>query len=144
MTPCIVTGEVVHGKNLGKTVGMPTANLGVDGATLGIPCGVYASLITVKGETYIGLTNLGSRPTVDNHPGIIVETYILDFDQDIYGEIVTLEIRYFIRDIRKFHSLEAVKNQVQKDIDKAREYFTFSRRPSIAAASGHSPERACP
>jgi riboflavin kinase/FMN adenylyltransferase len=117
MTPYTITGEIVHGKHLGRTVGMPTANIKTDASLLTIPLGVYASTITVRGETYVGLTNIGTRPTVDNDAAVIVETHILDFDADIYGEIVTLEVRHFIRAIRKFDSLDEVKEQVLRDIE---------------------------
>jgi riboflavin kinase/FMN adenylyltransferase len=128
MMPCIITGEIVHGKHLGRTVGMPTANLKMDASTLTIPLGVYASHITVRGVTYIGLTNIGTRPTVDDDASVTVETHILDFDADIYGEIVSLEVRHFIRAIRKFDSLEAVKQQVQRDIVDAKRYFSAIQR----------------
>jgi riboflavin kinase/FMN adenylyltransferase len=121
-----ITGEIIHGKHLGRTVGMPTANIKTDVAALTIPLGVYASHITVRGETYVGLTNIGTRPTVDNDTAVSVETHILDFDADIYGETVTLEVRHFIRAIRKFDSLEEVKQQVQRDIVDARRYFAAS------------------
>jgi riboflavin kinase/FMN adenylyltransferase len=123
--PCVVTDEVVHGLHLGSAVGMPTANLGVDGRTLGIEPGVYASRITVRGEPYIGVTSVGTRPTVDDDPAIKIETHILDFDDDIYGETVTLEILSFLRGIVKFPSLEAVKREVDKDCAKARTLITL-------------------
>ncbi|GHU68143.1 hypothetical protein FACS189447_10610 [Spirochaetia bacterium] len=122
MMPYIIKGEIVHGKHLGRTVGMPTANIKADASQLTIPLGVYASTITVRGKVYVGLTNIGTRPTIDNDAAVIIETHILDFDADIYGEIVTLEARHFIRAIRKFDSLEEVKNQVQRDIVDARQF----------------------
>jgi uncharacterized protein YdhG (YjbR/CyaY superfamily) len=109
-------GEVVHGKMLGRTVGMPTANMGVHPDEIKIEAGVYASRITVGGLCYRGVTNIGTRPTVDSQPTVTVETHILNFDEDIYGEIVVLEILRFIRSIQKFASLEEVKQQVQQDI----------------------------
>jgi riboflavin kinase/FMN adenylyltransferase len=118
-----MTGEIIHGKGLGKTVGMPTANLGIDPKNITIPLGVYASKITIDGQTFFGLTNIGPRPSVDNMPVVTVETLILDFDRDIYGKIVTLEIHRFIRPIEKFSGLQAVKDQVEKDKMVVREYF---------------------
>ena len=113
---CMISGVVVHGKALGRTVGMPTCNLAIPEGTKLPKEGVYATRVMWKDQVYRGVTNIGKRPTVDNETNITVETYILDFDQDIYGEEITLELCIFIRDVQKFASLQAVQEQVQKDI----------------------------
>jgi FAD synthase len=102
---------------------MPTANLEMRQHEITVPPGVYASRITVKGALHLSLTNIGTRPTVDDLPHLTVETHILDFDQDIYGEEVTLEIYRFLRCVQKFSVLDQVKEQVQRDILETRRYF---------------------
>lgn len=120
MFPVFLAGEVVHGKALGRTVGMPTANIEVAGKSLLPECGVYATRIKVGEETYLAVTNIGLRPTVDNEQQVTVEAHILDFDQDIYGQVVGLEVHKFLRPIQKFGSLEEVQQQVKKDIEEAK------------------------
>lgn len=113
----IMEGEVVHGKALGRTVGMPTINLKVEKGELP-PRGVYASVMTIQGRTYQGLTNVGLRPSVDEEEVETVETYLLDFSDEVYGEHVRLQLCSYIRPIRKFDGIEAVKKQVEEDIKK--------------------------
>lgn len=119
----VLTGKIVHGKGLGRTVGMPTANLKVCGEVVLPESGVYATRIKVNGQVYHSVTNVGKRPSVDTQDEITIETYILDFDEDIYGEDVVLEFHKFLRPIHKFENLEAVQRQVQKDIVEARNYL---------------------
>lgn len=120
--PLVLTGRIVHGKALGRTVGMPTANLCIENGELP-EAGVYATRIKIGGEIYNSVTNIGKRPTVDQDQHITVETFILDFNEDIYGETVALEVCKFLRPVQKFHNLEEVHEQVQKDVLKAEMYF---------------------
>ena len=122
MKPYILKGTIVHGKGLGRTVGMPTANLCVDGQELP-EAGVYATKIRIGGAAYESVTNIGNRPTIDTDPTVTVETFILDFKGDIYGEVAELEVLKFLRPIRKYDSLEEVWEQVEKDIEEAKECF---------------------
>ncbi|MBO8436605.1 MAG: riboflavin kinase [Spirochaetes bacterium] len=115
----VLTGKVIHGKGLGRTVGMPTANLQPARGSEIPPQGVYASLVHIKDGVYIGVTNIGERPTVDNDSRFTIETNINSFDKDIYGETMTLTILYFLRPIKKMKSLKEVKEQVDKDMAKA-------------------------
>lgn len=121
----VVTGTVVHGKGLGRTVGMPTANLDVEQKHLPKP-GVYATRLVCKNRVLDSVTNIGTRPSVDNDHRITVETFILDFDEDIYGEHVALEIYKFLRPVMKFCNLKEVQEQVEKDVISARIYFAES------------------
>lgn len=119
----ILSGRIVHGKGLGRTVGMPTANLEtLEGQILPSP-GVYASRMVIGDRVYDSVTNIGSRPTVDSGEDTTIETYIIDFAGDIYGKEVTLLIHQFLRQIQKFSSLEEVQKQVREDIQKAQSYF---------------------
>lgn len=110
----VLAGEVVHGKKLGRTIGFPTANLKVE-ENITIPKkGIYYTNVEIDGVIYKGITNIGNNPTVNGH-NTTVETYILDFSKDIYGEKIKL---YFIESIReeiKFPSLEELKKQLEKD-----------------------------
>ena len=117
----LLLGPVVHGAGRGRTVGQPTANLGLPARKLLPPHGVYATISRVAGGVYMGLTNIGRRPTVDDFSYVTVETFLLDFDRDIYGEWEALELCFLIRGVRKFDSLAAVREQVQRDLQQARQ-----------------------
>jgi riboflavin kinase/FMN adenylyltransferase len=121
--PHLIMGPVEHGKALGRTVGMPTANIGFKQYKQVPADGVYGTLSDVGGKIYKGLTNLGHRPTVDNFDYVTVEEFLLDFSDDIYGQVITLEVHALIRPIRKFKDLAEVKIQVNKDIESIRSYF---------------------
>lgn len=116
----VITGRIVHGKGIGRTVGMPTANLLPSSSSMIPPEGVYASVVHLRSGTYIGVTNIGPRPSVDNSPRETVETNILDFDSDIYGEDMVLEVMTYLRPVRKMADLEEVKRQVDEDKERAR------------------------
>ena len=118
-----MTGEVAHGKALGRTVGMPTANLAVPGNKLIPKFGVYATLSEIDQVNVQGLTNIGKRPSVDNYNYMTIETFLLDFSKDIYGKKLSLEVHSFIRGTLKFNNLEEVKKQVEKDIKSIRDYL---------------------
>ena len=120
--PMILSGIVVRGKALGRTVGMPTANLCIAEETVPKE-GVYATRILIGDEEYISVTNIGKRPTVDDESYITVETFIVDFDREIYGEHAVLEVHKFLRPIQKFNSLQEVQKQVQRDAEMAKIYF---------------------
>ena len=77
----------------------------------------------VDGIRYIGVTNVGTRPSVDNDPKLTVETYIPGIDMDMYGKQMILEFHVFLRGVQKFHSLEEVKIQVDKDVQQTKDYF---------------------
>ena len=108
-------GVVVAGNRMGRTIGFPTANMQLYEPLKLVPFnGVYAVEVEVLGGTYKGMCNIGVRPTVDGKTRTI-ETHILDFDEDIYG--LPLKVRFLkrIRDERKFPSLEALREQLEKD-----------------------------
>lgn len=114
-------GTIVKGRQLGRTIGFPTANLQVDDPVKLIPAnGVYAVDVVQGGQTYGGMLNIGFRPTVAGEYQTI-ETYIFDFDKDIYGEHMTLQFRAFLRPEQKFTGLPALVEQLQKDEQTARE-----------------------
>ncbi|QIP13553.1 bifunctional riboflavin kinase/FAD synthetase [Spirosoma aureum] len=115
-----LTGTIVKGQQLGRTIGFPTANLQVDDPIKLVPAnGVYAVDVVQAGQVYGGMLNIGFRPTVAGTHQTI-ETYIFDFDKDIYGEHMTLRFREFLRPEQKFEGLPALVAQLKRDEEKAR------------------------
>lgn len=121
--PYFIVGEVIHGRALGRTVGMPTANLSVPEEKINPKHGVYATLSKIDNEIYKGLTNIGRRPSVDDYNYTTIETFLMDFSQDIYGKRIKVEIHNYIRGVVKFNNLKEVKEQVEKDIEKIKDCF---------------------
>ena len=120
--PHIVSGVVVPGKQLGRTLGIPTANIRLEEGLVVPKFGVYACRVTIDGKTYSAVTNVGTRPTVSG-VGVTVEPWILDFDGNLYGQEITLEFHRFLRPETKFDGLEALKTQINRDADTTRDYF---------------------
>jgi riboflavin kinase/FMN adenylyltransferase len=117
-----VTGLVVHGKALGRTIQIPTANQVAEQDKLTPPNGVYVSGISNGEESFYGITNVGTKPTVEDVPVKGVETYIFDFDRDIYDEMIEVELLHFCRPEMKFDSVAHLKEQMLKDISFGKEY----------------------
>jgi len=110
-----LSGIVVKGNNLGHKLGFPTANLKIVDAHKLIPAnGVYSVTVSVRNQNYKGMLNIGLRPTIDGEEKTI-ETHILGFDADIYGEEITLTFENWIREEQKFENLEALKAQLELD-----------------------------
>jgi riboflavin kinase/FMN adenylyltransferase len=107
---------VVKGKQLGRTIGYPTANIFVDNADKLIPkIGVYAVNVVLKEMTYKGMLNVGINPTTDSDNNIKIEVNIFDFDQDIYGETLKVEFVKRIRNEEKFANLDELKQALAND-----------------------------
>ncbi len=122
-TPFMIYGTVVHGNHLGKDVlGIPTANQVPEEDKLLPPNGVYVSRIYYKNQIYYGISNVGTKPTIEGKKHMGVETYILDFHKDIYHKEIRVELLYYKRPEMKFESLDALSKQMHKDADFAREY----------------------
>jgi riboflavin kinase/FMN adenylyltransferase len=110
-----ITGKVVKGKSIGRNIGFPTANIEVaDEYKLIAAVGVYACRVTYMGKLYKGMCNIGYRPTVD-HGDLTIEVHIIDFDQQIYGEEITIIFVDRMRDERKFDSLTELSQQLKRD-----------------------------
>ncbi len=118
----ILSGTVVPGKQLGRTIGVPTANLPLAETLLTPALGVYACTAEVEGKIYSALTNIGTRPTV-NGQGITAESWLLDFDGDLYGQELTLEFHGFLRPEQKFANLEELKVQISLDAGKIAKFL---------------------
>ena len=126
--PHILTGKVVHGHQLGRRLGIPTANLRLPEGLAVPKFGVYACRALVDGKAYPAVTNIGTRPTVEGQ-GITVEPWILDYEGDLYDREITLEFHFFLRPEKKFPNLEALKEEIHANAQETREYlkttFTF-------------------
>ncbi|GAA0100662.1 bifunctional riboflavin kinase/FAD synthetase [Paraclostridium bifermentans] len=109
-------GEVIHARKIGRTIGFPTANLKAEDKLIIPKNGIYAVKVYVKNKVYYGATNIGYNPTV-NGKVLSIETNIIDFDEEIYGEIIRVEFLDRIRDEKKFNSLDELKSQLRKDVN---------------------------
>ena len=118
----ILTGTVVPGRHLGRSLGTPTANLVLPNGVLVPRFGVYICRCTIDGVSYPAVTNVGTRPTVAG-TNVTVEPWILDFDGDLYGRELTLEFYSFLRPERKFPSLMELREEIQKNAAQTRKYF---------------------
>ena len=116
----ILSGIVTKGKQLGKKLGFPTANLPIPDGVLIPKFGVYATKVTVDDNTYAAVTNIGTRPTV-NGQGVNAECHLLDFAGDLYGKEITVAFCEFLRPEQKFDSLEELKAQIAADARKVGE-----------------------
>lgn len=121
--PYTIRGEVVAGRKIGRTLGMPTTNLIPPTVKLLPPCGVYASKTLIDGVYLPGVTNIGYKPTVGEEEYIGVETFIFDYNNDLYGKMIEVELFDYIRPEEKFGSLEELTQKMQEDIILAKNYF---------------------
>ena len=122
--PHVLTQEVRHGRRIGHTIGVPTINLVVPPHVLVPSHGVYVTRVFLPdGESYPAVTNVGTRPTVNNGTDITVEPWLLGFDGDLYGQRVRVEFHKRLRDEIRFDSLDALRDQIQKDAKATMEYF---------------------
>ena len=120
--PHIISGIVIPGKQLGRTLGIPTANILLEPGLVVPKFGVYACRCVVDGKSYAAVTNVGTRPTVSG-VGVTVEPWLLGYEGDLYGQEITLEFCRFLRPETKFGSLEELKAQIHRDAQTTREYF---------------------
>lgn len=117
-----LTGVVAHGRRLGRTIGMPTANLLPEKDKLLPPNGVYYSRVRYQDKVYKAISNIGCKPTVSAEMVLGVESYLYDFTEDIYGKEITVELLEFRRPEMKFADVEALKIQMEKDIQAGKTY----------------------
>lgn len=120
--PYSMSGRVEHGRRLGRTLGMPTANLLPEADKLLPPAGVYYSSVLLNGRIYRGISNVGCKPTVSRENIMGVETYLYDFDDSIYGSQITVQLHAFRRPEEKFDNVEALRAQLMLDIAAGREF----------------------
>lgn len=122
--PHTLSAVVIHGRKFGRTIGLPTVNMALEEGVLP-PCfGVYATKIHLdSGESYVGVTNVGVRPTVGESGAVSVETNIVGFDGDLYGSTVRVDFHLFIRPEQRFSDVAAMKAQIERDRETARLFF---------------------
>lgn len=122
----MLTGEVVKGKNLGEKLGFPTANIHIKEAYKLLPkTGAYVVKAEIENNTIFGMMNIGFRPTVSGKTQTI-EIHFFDFDKNLYGITIQVDVLTFLRDEQKFKTVEALKNQLQKDKEKSLEIINDS------------------
>ena len=122
--PHVLTQEVRHGHEIGRTIGVPTVNLVIPPHVISPPFGVYASrVILPDGSGYTGVTNIGNRPTVGNGSDVTVETWLPDFSGNLYGERIRVEFYVRLRGEIRFPSLDELHNQILTDAQDARQWF---------------------
>ena len=121
-----VTGTVIEGKKIGRSIGFPTANIQPSDEHKLIPCrGVYAVEVKIAGKFYPGMLNIGSNPTISSDPGFrSIEVNILDFNRDIYGSSITVIFRKRLRDEIKFENLGKLTEQMERDKQSTIELFS--------------------
>ena len=120
--PHVLTGTVISGRKLGRTLGIPTANLEIPSGVICPKHGVYACKAIVNDDEYLAVTNIGNRPTVAGHH-TTVEAWLLDFESDLYGQKLTLEFYTFLRPEQKFPSLDALQEEIRKNAQQTRKFF---------------------
>lgn len=116
LLPYMLKGNVISGKQLGRTLGFPTANLKYDNRYQIPATGVYYTIVEYDNKLYRGITSVGYNPTIESeNNNLTIETYILDFHKSIYGETIKLSFITRMRDELKFNSLKELKEQLEKD-----------------------------
>lgn len=123
--PHTLSGTVVHGSELGRTLGTPTANLLVPQGVIAPGFGVYAGRVRLPdGKTRLAVTNVGTRPTVNSdRSAVTVEPWILDYQGDLYGRSIQVEFYALLRPERKFPSVQALKEAIWENARQTRDYF---------------------
>ena len=133
-----MSGPVVHGRGKGARAGFPTANLALKGNETLPPYGVYATRVYLSDGVYFGVTGVGSRPTADDGPEATVETWLPDFRGDLYGETIRVEFLLYLREIRRFADMGALKEQIDRDAEQAKAFL--ARFPDASGYLTFSPE----
>lgn len=122
----LISGEVVDGRKIGRTLGVPTANVRLAEGILVPKCGVYAAEACVEGQRYAAVLNIGTRPTFDGS-NITVEPWILDFEGDLYGKTIELWLYTYLREERRFSSREELKEEILRNASQTRRFLAARR-----------------
>lgn len=121
-SPYVLYGEVVHGKQIGRTINFPTINQQYSDGQLVLKYGVYFTRTNIDGTVYNSITNVGIKPTIAGERSPLAETHILDFSGDLYGRNIEVEFCKFIRSEMKFPSVNELKRQISEDIAAVRSF----------------------
>ncbi len=129
--PYRISGRVMHGKKLGRTLGFPTLNLAIKHARLSLS-GVFAVTVAGLGDSDIqGAASLGVRPSVSEGLKPVLEIHLLDFDRNVYGERVTVSFLHKLRDEEKYTTLELLKEQIAHDVEDVRKFFSTGSAANV-------------
>lgn len=120
--PYSISGTVIHGKALGRKMGMPTVNILPAENKLMPPCGVYFSQVHMDGKVYPAISNIGYKPTVNKERVLGMETYLYDFDEDIYEKEISVSLLSYKRPEKQFATIDDLKRQMEEDIRAGKEF----------------------
>lgn len=121
--PFSVSFPVVHGNQIGRTIGIPTINQSFPEGHIVPLKGIYACTAFVDGEIFLGVANVGVRPTVSDGDTVNCETHIINYSGDLYGKHIRVEFYEYLRDEMKFESVDALRRQIKIDISATLDYF---------------------
>ena len=119
--PYSISGLIAHGAKQGRTIGFPTINIGIR-RNLSPVLGVFAVLVEINNTSYYGVCNVGKRPTVGGEKTLL-EVFLFDFDQEVYGEHATVVFKNRVREEKKFASFDELKTQIAEDVKSAKHFF---------------------
>ncbi|MBQ4146282.1 MAG: bifunctional riboflavin kinase/FAD synthetase [Clostridia bacterium] len=117
-----ISGTVISGNHIGRTLGFPTVNLEIPKGKMHPAFGVYVTKVKVNNKCYPSITNVGTRPTIAND-GAYIETHLLDFSGDLYEREITIDFHSYLRPIKKFENTDNLKKQLENDKQFARKFF---------------------
>lgn len=120
-----ITGQVEHGKQLGRRLGFPTLNVVWPEDKLITPRGVYLSNVRIGGQSYHAISNIGVKPTVSKEEKVLAESFLFDYGGDAYGKSVSIELLEFCRPERRFENIEELKACIDKDIAYGKRFFGY-------------------
>ncbi|MFP3125953.1 riboflavin kinase [Ectobacillus funiculus] len=121
-----IHGKVISGKQVGRTIGFPTANLSILSDFPSLPHGVYGVIVNWEGTTFPGIMNIGIRPTFNDNPEVSYEVHILDFHKNIYHEKIHVDICFHVRNERFFKDISELVKQIHNDITYVRKRFSLT------------------
>ena len=121
--PHVLSGKVLPGRQIGRTIGIPTANLIIPQRVIVPAYGVYATRVVTEQGTFSAVTNVGVRPTVEDDRGVTVEPWLLDFEGNLYGTEIQVWFYHRLRGERKFNSLEELQQEIFRNAEQTRSYF---------------------
>ena len=121
--PHVIQGTVAHGQSVGRTLGFPTVNLLPDTHSVRLPFGAYAAKITIDGVSHPAVTNVGTRPTFYDNGPVHLESFLLDFQGNLYGQAITLSLHKFLRPEHRFPTPQALQEEIRRNIQQAQQYF---------------------
>lgn len=122
--PYTISGVVGHGRQVGRTIGVPTVNLMLPPEMQAPPFGVYITRVIIGEKSYMAATNIGIKPTFVDGGAPTIEPHILDFSGDLYGKFIRIELYKFLRPECRFASLEELKGAIAENIRQTREFFS--------------------